>query len=142
MVQELLGTDLAVANGDLVVQPGGDVDLVDGTACLAQDLANRLRTPVGGLLAHTDYGSRILELAHETDSLVNRLDLEQELRAAAEADPRVVPGSARAKVLSWTRDGVRAQLSLLPVGETNRLNLVLGYGVSEITAEVATANGL
>lgn len=136
MADEQLGTDLMIKASDLVVLPTGEVEIVFGLACLAQDLANRLATPRGGLWSDPTYGVRIYDHLQAEDTPVNRLDFEQELREAAEADPRVVPGSAQVEVSGWERGQITARVTVTPIDGGHPLNLVLGYGLDNITTEV------
>ncbi len=131
-----LGTDIALSEaGDVVVSASGDVQLVTGRACLAQDLALRLGTPRGGLLDHLAYGCDAVTLLQSDDADINRLDLQLQLEESCRADPRV--DRASATVETWGRDSVRVRLSVWPLDDDdNPLNLVIGYGVDGVTTEV------
>lgn len=137
MLDPRFGVDVALKDGDFVTLPAGDVALVEGLDCLAQDLARRLTTPQGSHWAHADYGVRVYRFFQSEDTPLNRLDLEQEIQSGAEADPRVVPGSAWSRVTGWDRSKITIELSVIPIGRGNRLNMVLGYGINDITVEVA-----
>lgn len=133
----ILGTDILLVDGDLVATGSGDAALVSGPECLAQDLANMLSTSKGTLWMHPSWGFDLWRFAHIEDLLVHRLDFCQSIQEAVEMDPRVVPGSARCLVDSWSRDGqVRFRLTLRAIGETNPLNLVFVANMAAGTVEV------
>ena len=136
MAGEHFGTDLAVDDrGDVLVAAGGDVALVSGVGNLVQALRLRLATPRGGLWKHAEYGCDVLPYLSGDDTPTNRTAVAQEVEAACEDDPRV--DTARAQVVELGRDSIRVSVALEVVEDTNALNLVLGYGVDEVTLEVA-----
>jgi hypothetical protein len=67
---------------------------------------------------------------------VHITDLEQTIAEEIEKDPRVEPGTTKVKVLDWRLDYVRFRVSVKPVLATNPLNLVMGYDLSTLEAEV------
>lgn len=133
---EYLGTDILVVNKDFSPLPTGDVETCQGFACLAQDLVHRLGTPRGDLWLHPDYGLDIQRFVHLVGSPTHILDFQMSVAQEVERDPRVEPGSARVEVLEWGLEAVRLRLTVRPIGETNPLNLVLGYDLSALTLEV------
>ena len=134
-MDKYLGTDLGFA-GELLVAPDGDVDLVAGRACLLQDLRHRLMTPKGALWCHPEYGVDLYDFLHLEGTEVNRLDFLMRLEEAVEADPRIEPGSVQASILRWDWESIVARVTCLPRGSANPLSLVVGYGISAITAEI------
>lgn len=140
MSDDILGTDVALVNGDLAPTSAGDAALVAGSACLAQDLAGLLSTARGTLWMHPEWGFDLARFAHIEDLAVHRLDFCQSVQEAVEMDPRVVPGSARCTVKSWADSAIRFELTVLPIGETNPLNLVLLASTSTNTVEVVSGD--
>lgn len=133
----ILGTDLALVDGDLAVASDGDAATVTGVSCLVQDLIHRLSTPRGTLWMHPEYGCDLYRFLHVEDSQVQRIDMQGAIQDAIEADPRVVPGSATCEILSWSMEGrVRMGVGLRAIGETNPLNLVLLADTTTGTVEV------
>lgn len=133
----ILGTDLALVDGDLAVASDGDAATVTGAACLVQDLIHRLSTARGTLWMHPEYGCDLYRFLHVEDSQVQRIDMQCAIQDAIEADPRVVPGSANCEILSWAMSGrVRFRVGLRAIGETHPLNLVLLSDLSAGTVEV------
>ena len=133
----ILGTDLALVDGDLAAAADGDAATVTGTACLVQDLIHRLSTPRGTLWMHPEYGCDLYRFLHVEDSQVQRIDMQGAIQDAIEADPRVVPGSARCEILAWAMEGrVRLAVALQAISETHPLNLVLLADTAAGTVEV------
>lgn len=141
MGEKHLGVDIGF-DEDFITLPTGDVETVDGRKCLLQDIRHRLITPRGDLWAHPEYGVRVYEFLQDEDTEINRLDLQQMIAGEIEQDPRVVPGSASVEVISWDRDRIRLRATFQPVDDGNPINLVLGYSLMEITAEVVSGSGL
>ena len=137
-MEEFLGCDMAMEAQDLKVSATGDVKLVSGRACLAQDILNALMTPKGSLLWHPEYGFDIYKYVKKENSAINRLQFVQEVKTTVEADPRVQPGHTRVEVLTWNLRLIRFKVSALPINETHPLNLVLGYGAYSVEGEVTT----
>lgn len=127
MAEEYLGRDIRLVSGDLVPHPAGDVDTVTGLDCLRQDLAIRLTTPVGSLRFDRTFGTRVHRYIRSPNTDMTRKALEQDLRLDSEADPRVEPGSATARVVEWDRNVIRVEISVRPLGTPSRLSLVIGY---------------
>ncbi|MCL4514158.1 MAG: hypothetical protein M1379_00965 [Firmicutes bacterium] len=136
MADEHLGVDMAFSNTDFIIAPSGDVALASGRDCLLQDLMHRCTTPKGGLWYDAEFGVDIYSYLHTEDTLVMRLALEDELKEAVEQDPRLEPGSTVAQVESWEMGKIVVKITCRPVDEGNPINLVLGYSLTEITAEV------
>lgn len=133
---ETLGTDIRVENGDFATTPTGDLQLVTGLACVAQDLKHRLMSPADALFLHPGWGADLVRFVQAANDPLNRLDLEQAVREALEADSRVEAGSAAAEVVSWERDRISVAASLRIVGEPNPLSLVIDLSGGEIEIEV------
>ena len=137
-MDEFLGRDMAMEAQDLKVSATGDVKLVSGRACLAQDILNALMTPKGSLLWHPEYGFDIYKYVKKENSAINRLQFVQEVKATVEADPRVQPGHTKVEVLTWNLRLIRFKVSALPINDAHPLNLVLGYGAYSVEGEVTT----
>jgi len=136
MMDEMLGTDILIENGDFVTNPTGDVQLVTGFACVAQDIMHKLMSPADALFLHPGWGADLLRFIQAVDSPLNRLDLQQSVQEALESDPRVETGSAEAEVSSWERDHISVRASCRIISETNPLNLLIDLSGGEIRIEV------
>jgi phage baseplate assembly protein W len=123
-------------NGDFVALASGDAGTAGGLSCLAQDLKHALATPKGDLWYDPAYGVDIYKYLKTENTETARLALELEIILTIEADPRVVAGSAQATVAGWDLHRVKIKASCLPVGESNRLNMALGYSPNAFEVEV------
>lgn len=133
---DLLGTDLAWTNGDVVVDATGDLAIETGDVCLVTDIVHRLSTWRGTYFRHRDHGMPWqTHLQNETDASV-LLAVAQEIEQEVEQDPRVEPGSARATVQTLSYDRVRFNLTVTPIEGPHPLNLVIGGGLEDLTVEV------
>jgi phage baseplate assembly protein W len=131
-----LGADMAYSK-DFTATAAGDASLIGGAACLAQDLKHALTTPKGDLWYDPSYGVDIYKYLKNENTETERLALRLEIVLTIEADPRVIAGSAQAKVTAWDLHKVKLAVSCQPIGESNRLNMVLGYSPNAFEAEVA-----
>ncbi|MFZ5826495.1 MAG: hypothetical protein ACOY94_19555 [Bacillota bacterium] len=127
MANEHLGRDIRLVAGDLAPYPAGDVETVQGLACLRQDLALRLTTPLGSWRFDAAFGTRVYRYLKGPNTELTRRAMAQDLRLDCEADTRVEPGSTTAEIVEWDRRRIVARITLQPRGSSNRLSLVIGY---------------
>ena len=83
------GVDLAIQNGDLLANTGGDLGTVSGAANLQQALQNRLGTEIGNLLEDPSYGIDLFSIIGRKDLGQVAALLEQITTSAPLSDPRV-----------------------------------------------------
>lgn len=131
----VLGRDLAL-DEDFELMPGGDIAIREGLDNFVQALRLRLSTEKGELWSHPDYGVRMRRFLRAPATTMNRMDMEAEVVDAIESDPRTVPGSASARVVEWDMKRIVLEASCLAVGESNPVNLVIGYSLGQVTVEV------
>lgn len=135
MPEEYLGTDIGFSDdGDLILQPIGDMTTVTGRDCLITDLKNRLLTPRGDLWHHPEYGFDVYRFVHQENTDINRLELEQAIQTEVEQDPRVI--SCAARVVQWDSTDIKVQIAIIPVGEGNQINLVFDHNLQTIESKV------
>ena len=118
----VFGADIALVNGRLGPDAGGDLATVAGAPNLSQALGHAVATHQGELLFHPDYGCRIHELlGGKAFSSIDRLGAAF-VQATLRSDPRVTAASAKAEITgdylavagtAMTADGKR-----IPVGLT------------------------
>lgn len=135
MAEAYLGRDMRITAGDLAPGSAGDVETVEGLACLRQDLAIRLTTPVGSWWLDSSYGTRVYRYLHGENTEMTRRALAQDLRLDAEADPRVEPGSAVAEVLQWDRSTLKVRVTVRAIGSPSPLSLVIGYSGGSVEVQ-------
>lgn len=135
MSEQVLGSDIGFLH-DFDMGIAGEGKLVAGRSCLAQDLIHALTTQKGGIPWHPDYGMDIYQFVKMPNILINRMQLEQEVRLTVAADPRVEVGSVRVQVLSWDQNKIQYKVSCTPITEAHPLNLVFGWGAYDATGKV------
>jgi hypothetical protein len=92
------GTDFLLKDDDIVFTADGDIELVSGSACVAQDIAQRLKTTPGALAWDKKTGSFMLLFLN--DSGASPAAIIAELERVAIADARVDPATVKAARMS------------------------------------------
>ena len=134
-----LGTDLLLENGDLVISPTGDLALTpDGRVCLLQDIAHLLETIPGDLYGHSEYGAGIGRLfGEENRKIESRIAraVEDALNFSGAVAGRIVKGSARVKSTRLTDSEMEVKITLQAIegDQVSPLNLVWRYGLDNIS---------
>jgi len=103
------GTDILLVDDDIVFTPDGDVELVSGSACVAQDIDQTLKITPGRLLWDKEAGSTLMLMLNDSGS--NPGAVISELERVATADARVDPASVQAK----QRDAKKFRLGFSPM---------------------------
>jgi phage baseplate assembly protein W len=88
------GKDFLLASDDIVFTPDGDIELVSGAACVAQDIDRTLKTTPGALYWDKDTGSTLLYMLNDSES--EAAAVIAELERVAIADARVNPETVNA----------------------------------------------
>jgi hypothetical protein len=104
------GSDFRLADDDIVFTADGDVELVSGPACVAQDIDQALKTAPGRLVWDEDAGSTMTLMLN--DAGIDSGAVIAELERVAADDRRVDPISVSAK----RQDGKTYRLEFQPVG--------------------------
>jgi hypothetical protein len=94
------GTDFLLVNDDIVFTPDGDIELVSGPACVAQDIAQTFKITPGVLSWDKEAGGSVLLFLNDANA--DHAALIAELERIAIADPRVDPASVKA---TWIKEG-------------------------------------
>jgi phage baseplate assembly protein W len=103
------GTDFKLVDDDIVFTPDGDVEIVSGPACVAQDIDQTLKTAPGRLVWDKEAGSTMMLMLNDSGSDANAVIAE--LERVAGDDPRVDLISVSAK----RRDEKKYRLEFQPV---------------------------
>ena len=117
------GTDFRLLDDDVVFTPDGDIEIICGPACVAQDIDQELKTAVGRLVWDKAAGSSMMLMLN--DSLSDRQAVITELQRVAAADRRVDPISVAARQL----DDKRFRLQFRPMDAVT--TAVLEYDLSK-----------
>jgi phage baseplate assembly protein W len=88
------GKDFLLAGDDIIFTPDGDIALVSGAACVAQDIDQTLKTTPGALYWDRDTGSTLLYMLNDSES--EAAAVIAELERVAIADARVNPETVKA----------------------------------------------
>jgi hypothetical protein len=118
------GTDFKLVNDDIVFTPDGDVELVSGPACVAQDIDQALKTAIGRLFWDKDEGSTMMDMLNDSASDPNAVLTE--LDRVAIKDQRVNPAS----VNPYRLDLKKYRLEFAPIKsvDTQKLEYDLNKG--------------
>jgi hypothetical protein len=120
------GTDFRLVDGDVIFTPDGDIELVSGPACVAQDIDEALKITKGRLAWDKDAGSTMPLMLNE--STPDKDAIVAELERVALADQRVNPETVRAYELLPGK----SRLEFTPLGaikpETLDYDLTKGGG--------------
>ena len=118
------GTDFKLVNDDIVFTPDGDVELVSGPACVAQDIDQTLKTSIGRLFWDKEEGSTMMLMLNS--SSVDSNAVIAELDRVAIKDQRVNPES----VNPFQKDAKTYRLEFVPVKsvDTQKLEYDLNKG--------------
>jgi hypothetical protein len=104
------GKDFLLVDDDLVFTGDGDIAVVSGAACVAQDIDQTLKTAPGVLPWDKEAGSTMPLMLNDT--AIDPESVIAELERVALADPRVDPMSISAR----RKDGKKYRLEFKPVG--------------------------
>jgi len=104
------GIDFRLIDDDIIFTPDGDLELISGPACVAQDIDQTLKITSGRLAWDKEIGSALPLMlnasAPDTDAILS------ELERVAIADPRVNPATVKA----YETTPERFRLEFTPLG--------------------------
>jgi hypothetical protein len=92
------GTDFKLVDDDVVFTPEGDIEIVSGPACVAQDIDQTLKIVPGRLVWDKEAGSSLPLMVNDAGS--SAASAIAELERVAIADPRTDPVSVKARETS------------------------------------------
>ena len=123
---DLWGQDIALDENDQArVAANGELVLTEGVETGVQDIKLRLVTRLGGLFYDLDFGSLIPDGIYEDSTEISRAAFLAEVTMRVEEDPRVVVGSVKASILTWTEKLLAVAVEWTFIGEDHPMNLVL-----------------
>jgi hypothetical protein len=117
------GTDFLLKDDDIVFTADGDIALVSGSACVAQDIAQHLKITPGALVWDKKAGSSMLLFLN--DAGADSSAIIAELERVAIEDPRVDPATVKATRTS----GGKYRLEFTPLSAIK--SEVLEYDLQE-----------
>ena len=123
---DLWGQDIALDDaGQARVAANGELVLTDGVETGVQDIKLRLFTRLGSLFYDLDFGSLISDWFYEDSTATTRAAFLAEVTMRVEADPRVVVGSVKSRLLAWDERSIAVAVEWRFIDEDQPLNLVL-----------------
>jgi hypothetical protein len=103
------GRDFRLADDDLVFTPEGDLEVIEGPACVAQDIDQTLKTVTGRLPWAPETGSTLTLMLNGP---VTEGDVTAELERVAIRDARTDPQTVKA----YRKPGGAFRLDFTPLG--------------------------
>lgn len=119
------GTDMLLVNDDIVFTPDGDIELVSGPACIAQDIDQELKITPGSLAWDKAAGSSMLLMLNDSHS--DAAAVVAELERVAIEDERVDPSTVKAVALAGGKT-YRLEFTPLAAVSPETLDFDLGKG--------------
>ena len=119
---EILGTDIKLVDGDIQFDFNQDFKTISGKANLAQALKNRLNTGENELSYYINYGSKIINLLGEQNTLLTRNEARGYMFDAISNEPRVLQ-IIKTKA-EFERDAIYLEIDVIAIDENNETNLV------------------
>jgi phage baseplate assembly protein W len=111
------------------VAADGTLVLTDGVETGVQDIWLALRTYLGTLFYHKDFGSLVPDWIKEESNSSSRLAFTLEVQRTIRTEPRVVVGSESCKVIAWDEKGITAEATWRFIDEDHDYNLT--FSVNE-----------
>ena len=120
--KQILGTDIALIDGDIAFDFNQDFKKISGKLNLAQAFKNRLNTKIDELPYYEEYGSLFPLLTGERNDnlLVNRAT--GYVYKTVAQDPRVA--DIRNIKVNINKDYTNVEVTIIPISENNAVNLV------------------
>jgi len=123
----ILGKDLYLdESGDFMLNPSGDLFVVQGTDCLLQDVRHRLESSYGDLFSHEEFGSLLFQYLGQEDTELNRALIKRSVITALEEEKRINPNTIQVNLLKYTPEEIKAHISFIPLDKIHPLTLLWG----------------
>lgn len=120
--KEILGTDIKLSNGDIQFDFNQDFKKVTGKENLAQALKNRLNTGSNELSYYDNYGSRLINLIGEPDSILVRNEARGYIFETVANEPRVQ--KIESTSVEFNKDTISAGVNIVAITDDKTTNLV------------------
>jgi len=124
MEHELLGVDILLNNGDFQANQAGDLSWTAGLDNLEQALVHRIRTVIGALIWHPEYGTIIQNLISKPNTDVLRSIISIELLRTLSEEPRIERIN-NLEVKELYTDTIVISLEIIPISSDKPENLLL-----------------
>lgn len=136
-MKNIFAQDIALDdNLQAKVAADGTLVLTDGVDTGIQDIVLALRTYLGTVFYHSEYGSLVLDWIKEESTPSSRLGLALEVQRTIRNDPRVVVGSERCSITAWDENGITLQTAWRFIDEDHEMNLTLSMDKHGVIKQV------
>ncbi len=119
-----LGIDVKLQEQRLIPSQNGDLQWVGDLANLEQSLRNRIRTAIGNLPFHPEYGSEIPLMLSRPNTAVLLGRIYTALGSVFMAEPRVKKVT-HLSVIRKSSNTIEISATILPITETVERNILL-----------------
>jgi len=116
-------SDIHVLNREIVFG-FEDIELVEGSECLLQDIKTKLYTDIGALFYDPNYGSGILRYIQSNGDELTLLEFKQALKSTLKSDDRIDNNSILVTV-KFENDQLKADLKFTADKKEFEMELVL-----------------
>jgi len=131
----ILGKDLYLdKSGDLMLNPSGDLNIVQGTDCLLQDVRHRLESSYGDVFSHENFGSLLFKYLGQPDTELNRALIKRSVITAIEQEKRINPNTIQVELIRYTPEEILVNISFIPRDKIHPLTLLWGITIDEMGA--------
>lgn len=131
---ERMGKDVLMNIGiddDVLISSTSDFKIAEGTANIAQAIINRLRTNVGELNLHPDYGCRLNTLIGTVANDFTLNLARQHIREALLQEPRIKTiDRIKTEFTNSTRNVIQCEIQVTPIDSEEPLNLIYPFFIT------------
>ena len=128
-MSNILGNDALLQERRLVPTASGDITLVSGAENLEQALKHRIRSAIGSLKYHLEYGSDIPSMISKPNTDILRSMIYVEIAKICEAEPRI-ERIVKLEVSELNSNSIVIELEARVIDRSNPRNLLLRLEVN------------
>ncbi len=124
MMNDIFGSDILLNdNLEVMLSSNGELQLVNGTNTVFQDIKLRLLTKKGTLFYNEDYGSNLPDFI--MDDSIDETSLVSEIIRTVESDAKVEPYSVKVNILKNETGKIEAEITYQLIGYDTDINEVI-----------------
>lgn len=122
-LEEMIGEDILLVDGDFVRALDGDFEVVTGFECLVQEIKNEVITEPGDLFYDEKYGYGLLKFMHAQGDELTQLELTNRIQDKLSLNEFVDPNSIEVEVLFWNLERIKIIVKFEAMGEAVELEI-------------------
>lgn len=119
-----LGIDVKLSIKSLNVTPSGDIDWVGDVENLKQAIVHRIRTEIGALRWHPEYGGNVVDSVSRPNTDVLRGKVQEEIYRLLDSEPRV-SSVKTLQVQTTGNNTIEIELVFIPISQNTEENILL-----------------